>query len=84
MTAITLNLPDALAKKLKTIPTLDTFATNVFTDALEEVEDTGLTDAEIDILKERIAQVDNGEFVTYDEWEKERLARRANKTLTTA
>jgi hypothetical protein len=34
MTTITVNLPDALAEKLKAIPNLDEYATHVLTQAL--------------------------------------------------
>jgi uncharacterized protein YktB (UPF0637 family) len=51
---------------------------------MNNLKEKELTDAEIAILKERIAQVEKGEFITYEEWEKERLARRASRSNNTS
>jgi predicted transcriptional regulator len=67
MTAITLNLPDAIAEKLKKRDDRDEFATNVFTDTLED-DNRVLTNAEIDILQERLAQADRGEVYSLEEF----------------
>jgi predicted transcriptional regulator len=67
MTAITLNLPDAIAEKLKKRDDRDEFATNVFTDTLED-DDRVLTSAEIDVLQERLAQAERGEVYSLEEF----------------
>jgi predicted transcriptional regulator len=71
MTAITLNLPDAIVKKLNAMPDRDEYATEIFAYNLAEVPDEAfdkeLTDDELGILRERLDEAARGEVCSLDE-----------------
>jgi predicted transcriptional regulator len=78
MTLVTLNLPDSLAEKLKSVYNVDQYVADVLSDDLEDLDepDEEEIEATVKACKEGLADFEKGNFMPLEEFITKQLALR--------